>query len=61
MLALLTEQLTDDGIVSVRTESFIKLLDNYKELECIDRRVWGGMAVTLLRLKSEPAGEADDE
>ena len=52
LLQLLPEQLTADGLAVVRTEKRISLLDRYGRLEIIDRRVWGGMAVTLLRTRN---------
>lgn len=55
LLELLAEQLAPDGLVVVRTEKIVSLLDNYGQLEIIDRRQWGQMAVTFLR------AEHDDE
>ena len=51
LLLILSGQVTEAGIISVRTEASVNLLDNYGALEIIDRRKWGRMAVTLLRLK----------
>lgn len=51
LLKLLPEQITDDGLVIVRTEEKINLLDSYGSLRIIDRRVWSSMAVAFLALK----------
>jgi len=50
LLALLCEQVESDGIVVVRTERYIELLDEYGRLGVVDRREWGTMAVTILQL-----------
>ena len=50
LLALLCEQVESDGIVVVRTERYVELLDEYGQLGIIDRREWGTMAVTILQL-----------
>ena len=52
LLGLLSGQLTPDGLVMVRTEKGISLLDKYGRLEIIDRRIWSGMAVTFLRIEN---------
>ena len=49
LMVLLAEQLTDDGIVVVRTHKRIKLLVRYGRFEIIDKRLWGTMAITILR------------
>jgi 16S rRNA (guanine966-N2)-methyltransferase len=49
LLVLLTEQLSPDGIVVVRTEKRTELLEQYGQLEVIERRQWGTMAVTILQ------------
>ena len=49
LLVLLTEQLSPDGIVVVRTERRIELLEQYGQLGVIERRQWGTMAVTILQ------------
>jgi 16S rRNA (guanine966-N2)-methyltransferase len=51
LLVLLTEQLSPDGIVIVRTEKRTELLEQYGQLGVIERRQWGSMAVTILRKK----------
>lgn len=53
LLKFLPEQITDDGLVIVRTEKKINLLDSYGSLRIIDRRVWSSMAVTFLALKKD--------
>lgn len=55
LLDKLACQLTEDGIVVVRTYKATELLAAYGRLKVIERRKWGNMAVTILR-----AG-ADDE
>ncbi len=60
LLKILQEQLTIDGMVAVRTEKNIQLLSKYDKLEVIDRRQWGGMAVTILKLTTE-ADQRNDE
>jgi len=49
LLDLLRRQVTDDGIVVVRTHERISLLDEYGEFGMVERRQWGTMAVTILR------------
>ncbi|MBN1457343.1 MAG: 16S rRNA (guanine(966)-N(2))-methyltransferase RsmD [Sedimentisphaerales bacterium] len=51
LLRMLCEQITPEGIVSVRTSKDAMLEDAYDRLVIIDRRVWGNMAVTLLQLE----------
>jgi len=50
LLVLICDQVTDDAIVVVRAHHRTNLLDEYGQLKIIDRRRWGTMAVTLLRL-----------
>lgn len=50
LMLIIAEQLTDGGLVVVRTEKDVSLLDNYGKLLIIDRRIWGGMAVTFMKL-----------
>ncbi len=50
LFELVCEQGADDAIIVVRTHRRTSLLDEYSGLKVIDRRVWGTMAVTLLRL-----------
>ena len=49
LLNILQGQLAPDGIVIVRTNRQTKLLEQYEQLETIERRQWGTMAVTILR------------
>ena len=49
LLILLNDQLAENSIVIVRTQSRVHLLDEYENLRIIDRRQWGTMAVTILR------------
>jgi 16S rRNA (guanine966-N2)-methyltransferase len=51
LLDLLSDQVTPDGIVIVRTYQRISLLDRYGRFEVIERRRWGTMAITILRKK----------
>jgi 16S rRNA (guanine(966)-N(2))-methyltransferase RsmD len=51
LLKLLPEQITNDGLVIVRTEKKVNLLDNYGDLKIIDKRIWSSMAVTFLALR----------
>jgi len=53
LLKVLCEQVTPEGIVSVRTSKEAVLEDTYDRLGIIDRRVWGNMAVTLLQLEKQ--------
>jgi len=50
LLALLCEQVKENGVVVVRTERYVELLDAYERLKVIERREWGTMAVTILQL-----------
>ena len=52
LLGLLQEQVTDDGLVVVRTGHRTTLADRYGRFEVIERRRWGTMMVSILR-KSE--------
>ncbi|MFZ2147303.1 MAG: RsmD family RNA methyltransferase [Sedimentisphaerales bacterium] len=52
LLNLLGEQVAGDGIVVVRTDQKVSLLEQYGEFRVIERRQWGTMAVTILS-KSE--------
>jgi len=53
LLKLLTEQISDDGLVIVRTEKGVNLLDSYGNLRIIDKRIWSSMAVVFLALKKD--------
>ena len=60
LLALLAGQLAPEGIVVARTHKRTELLERYGQLEIIERRVWGSMAVTFLRMK-ENDEQADSD
>jgi 16S rRNA (guanine966-N2)-methyltransferase len=60
LLALLAEQITDDGLVVVRTEKKVNLLDSYGQLRIIDRRIWSSMAVCFLGLKKDDKQRGSD-
>ena len=49
LLDLLGGQVAGDGIVIVRTDQKVSLLEQYGELKVIEQRRWGTMAVTILR------------
>jgi 16S rRNA (guanine966-N2)-methyltransferase len=53
LLGFLTEQIMDDGLVIVRTEEKVNLLDSYGSLRIIDKRIWSSMAVAFLALKKD--------
>ena len=53
LLEILPEQITEDGLVVVRTEKMVKLLDSYGSLRIIDKRVWSNMSVAFLALKND--------
>lgn len=61
LLLLLNEQVDDDGIVLVRTHERARLLDEYGRLKVFDRREWGNMAETFLRLEKDQPMDADSE
>jgi 16S rRNA (guanine966-N2)-methyltransferase len=52
LLVLLSEQSAVGGIVVVRTERRIELIEQYGRLKVIERRPWGTMAVTILQRSS---------
>ena len=49
LLELLHEQVTDDGIIVVRTSGDVSLLEKYGSFQVAERRKWGTMAVTILK------------
>ena len=49
LLDLLGAQVAGDGVVVVRTDQRVSLLERYGEFRVIERRRWGTMAVTVLR------------
>ena len=52
LMMLLAGQITDDGLVVVRTEKEVRTLDSYARLSVVDRRRWGNMAVAFYGLGS---------
>ncbi len=54
LLTRLSEYITHDGIVLIRTRRSTVLAEQYSRLKTLDRREWGTMAVTIL-------GPGDDE
>jgi len=58
LLDLLGEQVAGDGIIVVRTDQKVSLLEQYGEFRVIERRRWGTMAVTIL---SKSGMEKDKE
>lgn len=53
LLVLLGGQVADNGIVVVRTERKVSLLEQYGQLRAVERRQWGTMVVTILRGTNE--------
>lgn len=51
LMVILSEQVALDGIVVVRTDSKIFLMERYGCFQMIDRRRWGSMSVTILRVE----------
>lgn len=49
LLSSVSKQTVLNGIVVVRTERRTELLEQYAQLEIIERRQWGTIAVTILR------------
>ena len=52
LLDVLGMQVTDDGMVIVRTRRDVSLLQEYGQFRIADRREWGTMAVTILEKPS---------
>ena len=52
LLNLLPDQIAPGAIIVVRTHKAVELLDSYGQLEIIERRVWGNMAITILGQKT---------
>ena len=48
LLDVLGDQVTDDGMVIVRTSRDVSLLEEYGQFRITERRQWGTMAVTIL-------------
>jgi len=53
LLQLLCDQVTPDALVVVRTYRDTELARSYGKLEIIERRTWGTMALTFLRIKGQ--------
>jgi len=53
LMDVLPQQLAEDGLVVVRTEKMVKVLDSYGPLKIIDNRVWGKMSVNFFAMKAE--------
>jgi 16S rRNA (guanine(966)-N(2))-methyltransferase RsmD len=53
LLVLLGGQVADNGIVVVRTERNVSLLERYGKFRAIERRQWGTMVVTILGLAND--------
>ncbi|HIJ53592.1 MAG TPA: methyltransferase [Planctomycetes bacterium] len=53
LLEVLSEQVSDDGIVVVRVDRRTEMLDRYGRFKIVERRQWGTMAVTILQKMSE--------
>lgn len=51
MLDLVSDQVAEDGIVVVRTHKAVELLEQYGQLEIVERRKWGNMAIAILALR----------
>ena len=48
LMDILNDQITNDGIVIVRTSHEVSLLERYGPFQIEERRLWGTMAVTIL-------------
>ena len=48
LLDVLSKQVTDNGLVIVRTRRDVALLEEYGQFRIAERREWGTMAVTIL-------------
>ena len=48
LMKVLQSQVTDDVIISVRTERKVHLLPHYGSFRLLERREWGSMQVTLM-------------
>ena len=49
LMGVLKNQVTDDAIISVRTDRKIHLLQQYGPFEILERREWSSMQVSLFR------------
>jgi 16S rRNA (guanine966-N2)-methyltransferase len=63
LLQGLATQITEDGVVIVRTHERVMLLDEYGSLSVVDRRDWGTQAVAFLQLRTATgwSRQTDDE
>jgi len=50
LLAIVSQQITTDAVVVVRTQRKTRLVNRYGRLGVLERREWGTMAVTLLSM-----------
>jgi len=53
LLDILGRQLAAEGIVVVRAHKDTELLEQYSQLQTVERRQWGTMAVTILQKKTD--------
>lgn len=53
LLRLLAGQVAGDGLIIVRTEKKVNLLDSYGSLRIMDKRIWSSMAVCFLAIKKD--------
>lgn len=51
VLGILVHQVTEQGVVVVRTERGVSLLDSYRTFDQIDRRDWGSMTLALYQVR----------
>jgi len=51
LLDILSGQLAPNGMIVVRTKHTTSLLKQYGQFRVIERRIWGTMAITILRKK----------
>ena len=52
LMTVVASQVADHGILSVRTEKKVRLLETYGIFTLVERRVWGTMAICLLKRES---------
>jgi 16S rRNA G966 N2-methylase RsmD len=52
LLNSLSRQVTSEAVIIVRTDRKVNLLEEYGEFKIIERRIWGTMAVTILKKKN---------
>jgi 16S rRNA (guanine966-N2)-methyltransferase len=61
LLDVLGEQVTDDGMVIVRTRRGVSLLNQYGRFRVAERRQWGTMAVSILTKAESDTRENDKQ